>query len=46
VEIGSMEEFGSEERVLLQAGDREILLLQHAGSIFAIENVCSLSLSF
>jgi len=41
VEIGSIEEFSTEERVLLQAGDREILLLKHDDSFFAVENVCS-----
>ncbi len=41
VEIGSLEELSSEDRVLMQVGDREILLLQHDGSFYAVENICS-----
>ncbi len=41
VEIGLLEELNSEERILMQVGEREILLLQNDGNFYAVENICS-----
>lgn len=41
IEIGTLEELGSEERLLLEIDNHDILLLQHEGRFLAVENVCS-----
>jgi len=41
LKIASKEELEGEDRILLEIDNKEILLVQHEGSFFAVENVCS-----